>query len=192
MKRAQIAGISLIERKGNEIINLVAIRLADGNTLLRNVKQFATDLDGSHRLQGVDTSFLTSVKHPAIAKACSKLANATISGDWQPYKKGDAYTVTETMSVITDSTHPEYGKVKVGDKRIHTSDGNVITGFLTLVPSMEQLMVEESAEQFAMLNAQAMNLFGSSSSSSSKPANDVLPEFDDTLVAESIGANATE
>lgn len=192
MSKAQIAAIQLIaNNKKGEAINLAVINCTNGTRIVRNVKQLVTDLEGSFRLIGVNAEFITSVKHPALQKAVSKLRGGTIEGTWTTFKEGEEYKVTENMSVITDSTHPEYGKFKAGDLKVHTADGTVVDGFLNLAPSMIQASIEEGAEALALVNAQAMGLFDNTSSanaSSAAGADSELPDFDESVLDAAIGS----
>lgn len=186
MKKAQIAEISLIaNNKKGQVINLAVIRTTNGVNIVRNVKQLVTDLDGSYRLIGANTDFMTSVKHPAVQKAVSKLRGGFVEGDWTTFKKGDEYKITKEMSCITDPNHPDFGKAKVGETRVHTADGVIVDGFLGLYPSAAREAIEAAADASATLTAELAGMFDTGSSSAASA--DDIPEFDESVAA-AVGA----
>ena len=163
---------------GGDAINIVVISLSNGKSIVRNLAQFVRDLDNSGRLLGVDTDYITNVKHPAITRACTKLRGGEVEGDFSYAKAGDSYEITENSSAVNNPQHPLYGQVEVGDTAQYQSDVTIVEGFLFLAPSMKQMLVEEQAEASAQLMANLMGQFaGTTDASTSELAEDIDDAF---------------
>lgn len=175
MKKAIIESISRIPKnsEGN-VINLIIIRTTDGKQpIVRKLSQFVTDLSNSGRLLGVDTDYVTSVEHPAIVEACTKLRGGEVQGDLTYKNEGDEYEVTEYSAAVTNKSHPLYGQVAVGDVAQLTKPVVVVEGFLYLEPSMKQSIVEEQAKALALQMSQMMGIFGTNSAGTGNAVEDV-------------------
>ncbi|MAT89671.1 MAG: hypothetical protein CMC35_03170 [Flavobacteriaceae bacterium] len=187
MKRAQITKIALLESNG--VSYALIYTTANANPIVRGLKQFVTDLDESGRLGGVDARFITSIKHPVLAKQKVALRGGNIEGDFKFTKAGEEYTINEYSSVLTDTNHPDYGKFKLGDKRKREKDGCIVEGFLFMEPSVVRQTLEINADAMAAAQAAALGLFSSPAAPSSNDSaaideNDIPEEVMQAVMAE--------
>jgi len=75
-------------------------------------------------------SALSPFEHNDFQTALIECANAQLTGDIITYKAGDEYEITAQHPSITDKSHPDFGKTKVGDTKTADKDGSRIEGFL--------------------------------------------------------------
>ena len=144
----------LKDSKGNAI-NIVLLDLANGKpSIIRNASQFVQDAKNSF-LDVPDSC--NSIQHPAMNAVLRGMFGATIIGDITYNKKGEQWVVTEDSRVITDKTHPQYGKVTVGMTQPYKEDNTRVEGFLNLIPNIDQ--VTANANAYAQAQLTAMNIF---------------------------------
>ena len=176
--KSVITNVRTIPRnKKGEAINIVAIDLIDGRTVLRQLNQFKVDLENSSRLIGINLDLVQSVNHPAIKSELPAFrAGGVIEGDFKNVKAGDKYEDTNPES-------PDYGKMKE-----YTTDHVRVDGFLTLTPNPSYLQMELNANATARFMAQLSGAFSfaegvSSKAASTADADEIPDELLDELAA---------
>lgn len=124
---------------------IVVFEVQGGDAIVRNPKQALIDLQNSGRALSINpvefAHGIEAVSQDTKAKFITALLDtvgAVVSGDITPVKKGDTYVANEYSSVITDSSHPLFNKVKVGDVVTVEADSSPrVEGFLS-IPLLEQ------------------------------------------------------
>lgn len=131
------AFITVVKTVFNHTKPVVVFELSNGTTLFRYPKQALIDLQNSGRALNLPAnvldrglSALTPYEKQDFQTALIECANAQLTGDIISYKKGDEYEITAQHPSITDKSHIDFGKTKVGDKKVAENDGNRIEGFL--------------------------------------------------------------
>ena len=131
------AFITVVKTVFNHTKPVVVFELSNGTTLFRYPKQALIDLQNSGRALNLSPnaldrglSALTPFEKSDFQTALIECANAQVTGDIVTYQKGDEYEITAQHPSITDKSHVDFGKNKVGDKKIAENDGNRIEGFL--------------------------------------------------------------
>jgi len=146
-----ITDVKLIDRNVKRAIVVLSL---DGHAdVVRTTDQMLIDFQNSLLIRDV-----RSTEDPRFVKALRSLKGAKLTGDLQPRKAGESYTI--------DATHPDVvaGKAKAGEKRIAEKDGVWVEGFLSIEESLQTQMVNAEAEAWAEKRAQILNLsnmFGS-------------------------------
>lgn len=157
-------------------VNIVVLDLTGGKpSIVRNYSQFLQDLKNSFLID----DNINNINHPQVTRVLRGLKRGNISGEINFTKKGDKFTVTENSRAITDPTHPEFGKVSVGDVRISEEDRAIVEGFLDIEPNEQYQTVQATAEataQAKMAMAGAFENFGSSANDGAVPE-----ELEDTI-----------
>lgn len=129
-----------------QTVNIVVLDLASNKpSIVRNYAQFLQDLKNSFLID----DNVNSMNHPQVTKVLRGLKRGIVSGDISFTKKGDKYKVTEESRVVTDPTHPEFGKWNVGDTRIAEEDRAIVEGFLDIEPSEQFQTVQAVADATA-------------------------------------------
>ena len=129
-----------------QTVNIVVLDLASNKpSIVRNYAQFLQDLKNSFLID----DNVNSMNHPQVTKVLRGLKRGIVSGEISFTKKGDKYKVTEESRVVTDPTHPEFGKWNVGDTRIAEEDRAIIEGFLDIEPSEQFQTVQAVADATA-------------------------------------------
>lgn len=144
----QITGVKVITGIAKPII---VFTLAGHPDVARNPKQALTDLQNSGRALDI-----ASVNDPRFAKALHSCVGALLSGDLRIFKAGDEYAITENHPALTDSNHPLFGKVKLGDKQRAENDGVWVEGFLSIPLTLAERQMEMNAGAYASIMAQFM------------------------------------
>lgn len=127
-------------------VNIIVVDTTNGKpSIVRNYAQFLQDLKNSFLID----ENINSINHPQVTKVLRGLKRGMVSGEITYGKKGDTWVVTEDSRVITDPTHPEFGSVKVGDKRVLTDDNSRVEGFLDIEPNEQFQTVHATAEAVA-------------------------------------------
>lgn len=159
MKRFQILAVDFIynDKAGNPI-NLTRIQLANAPTpILRREKEFLQDLKNS-RLIPQDVK---SIQDFRVMDAVELIEDGTVIGDISFTKAGEMWTVTKDSRCITDSTHPLYNKVTVGQQLPAETDSTQVEGFLSLRKSMATRQLQANADALAKLQFNQMaSMFG--------------------------------
>jgi hypothetical protein len=160
-----------------QTINIVVLDLASNKpSIVRNYSQFLQDLKNSFLID----DNVNSMNHPQVTKVLRGLKRGTVSGEVTFAKKGDKYKVTAESRVITDSSHPEFGKWNIGDIRIAEEDRAIIEGFLDIEPSEQFQTVQAVADATAQAKLAMQGAFEdfgiSSSTSTVVDAIDDIPE----------------
>lgn len=115
-------------------VNIVVIDTTNGKpSIVRNYSQFLQDLKNSFLLD----DNINSMTHPDVRDCLSGLRRGMISGEITYGKKGDTWVVTDESRMITDPTHVEFGKAKIGDTRTLLEDNSRVEGFLSFYLSKE-------------------------------------------------------
>jgi hypothetical protein len=129
--------ITVIKTVFNHTKPVVVFELANGTTIFRYPKQALIDLQNSGRALSINAnaldrglSALSPFERQDFQTALIECANAQITGDIITYKAGDEYEITAQHPSITDKSHPDFGKTKIGDKKLAEKDGNRVEGFL--------------------------------------------------------------
>lgn len=162
MVTLKVRKVSTPKTKSGE--RVVVFHLTNGKpNIIRNVKQFLTDLTNSFLIQeGIE-----DLNHPQVTAILRDLKNFTITGEVIHVKEGEQWTVTENSSIVTDPKHPLHGQKVVGDKVAYTADMSIVEdGFLDVelnpLKSMEnkQALAYASSVQAMMSTSNAFD-FGS-------------------------------
>ncbi len=131
------AFITVVKTVFNHTKPVVVFELSNGTTLFRYPKQALIDLQNSGRALNLSPncldrglSALNPYERNDFQTALIECANAQLTGDIITYKAGDEYEITAQHPSITDKSHADYGKTKIGDKKTADKDGNRIEGFL--------------------------------------------------------------
>ena len=131
------AFITVVKTVFNHTKPVVVFELSNGTTLFRYPKQALIDLQNSGRALNLSPnaldrglSALSPFERNDFQTALIECANAQLTGDIISYKAGDEYEITAQHPSITDKSHTDYGKNKVGDKKKADQDGNRVEGFL--------------------------------------------------------------
>lgn len=185
MKQSAISNVRWIANdKEGKAINLVIIDLVSGVTIIRQLKQFITDLQGSARLRGVNVDTINSVNHPALLDEYSALfptmdGTASLMGDYKTYKAGETYVDENPQS-------EDFGK-----KKEYKQDGVRVEGFLRLTPNGTHTQMEMNAKAEANFKAQLRGLFSTvSATTSADSAGEInIDDLPEDLVEEIAGAN---
>lgn len=114
---------------------------------------------------------LEAAMSPLAQRAFIRARGCEISGDFTPMKAGDTYVPDGTHPMFTDTNHENYGKYKVGDSLVATSDSVYVKGLATIYPSEEELDREAQAEAMAKLKYM---MSGTKLPSFAEPNNDTL------------------
>lgn len=139
-----------------QTVNIIVIDLANGkSSIVRNFTQFLQDLKNSFLID----DNISNINHPQVTKVLRGLKRGIVSGDISFTKKGDKYVVTEDSRVVTDPTHPEFGKFNVGDVRVAEEDRTIIDGFLDIEPSEQYQTVQATAEATASAKLAMQGIF---------------------------------
>lgn len=142
------------DSKGNAI-NIVVVDLANGKpSIIRNSAQFVQDCKNSFL---VDDN-VNSIQHPAISRVLKGMKGGIIGGNIAYNKKGELWTVTEDSRVLTDKSHPQYGKVTVGMTQPYQEDNTRVEGFLDveLNDKTEDRLANASAIADAMVTSRGI------------------------------------
>jgi hypothetical protein len=135
---------------------IVVFVTAEGIDIARTPKQALLDLQNSGR--GLDLSpntfdrGLANVSNQQIGafkKALFGCIGAQVSGEIKPFKAGDTYEYTEGHPALTDKSHPDYGKAKLGGYGTAENDGVWVDQFLSIPQSMLERQVEANANVLA-------------------------------------------
>lgn len=127
-------------------VNIIVIDLPNGKpSIVRNYTQFMQDLKNSFLID----DNVSNINHPQVTKVLRGLKRGTVSGEITFSKKGDKYKVTEDSRVVTDPTHPDFGKFNVGDTRVAEEDRAIVEGFLDIEPNEQHQTVQAIAEATA-------------------------------------------
>lgn len=193
MKTVQITNVRYIPVNAKNPLPLFILDLASGQpSIVRSEAEFLTDLRNSY-LIGEN---VRNANHPALLSVLRDLQGATVSGTILFAKKGDSWTVTENSRVITDSTHPNFGKVAVGDKLPYEKDMTLVTdGFLTIALAPHIAMMNKQAEAYGFSLASMLNTFNGTTPQSTATTTgaepvDVPEVADDSAIDPSIVAEA--
>lgn len=163
MKTGIIQDVSTIAKNANgESINVIVLRLMNGDVLIRGLKQFVTDLVNSNRLLGVNPDYITSVTHPAIQRELPRLKHGgKVTGEWKSVKAGQKFIDNNPQSP-TFEQELEY-----------TKDHIRVEGFLSVQPTAQYLQAELNAEHTAQLMAQLNGMFATMDTGASGVSGDV-------------------
>ena len=153
------AFIKVVKTVFNMAKPVVVFELTNGITVFRYPKQALIDMQNSGRALDIHATALdrgldglNAVDRQNYITALLDCTNAQLTGDIITYKAGDEYEITAQHPSITDKTHPDFGKVKVGDKKQAEKDGNRVEGFL-FIPLTE---AEKMRRSVSVNIAQAM------------------------------------
>lgn len=153
------AFIKVVKTVFNMAKPVVVFELTNGITVFRYPKQALIDMQNSGRALDIHPTALdrglnglNAVDRQNYITALLDCTNAQLTGDIITYKAGDEYEITAQHPSITDRTHPDFGKVKVGDKKQAEKDGNRVEGFL-FIPLTE---AEKMRRSVSVNIAQAM------------------------------------
>ena len=136
--------------------DLIILDLANGKpSVIRNAAQFLQDCKNSFL---VDDN-VNSMAHPSVIAVLRGLKRGAVSGDITHNKKGDTWVVTEDSSVFKDKSHPQYGKVSVGDKMPYLDDNTRVEGFLDIDLSDKVATRMANAEAIAAATVAADSVF---------------------------------
>ncbi len=129
--------ITVVKTVFNHTKPVVVFELSNGTTLFRYPKQALIDLQNSGRALNLSANALdrglaalSPFERSDFQTALIECANAQVTGDIITYQAGDEYEITAQHPSITDKSHADYGKNKVGDKKVAKEAGNRIEGFL--------------------------------------------------------------
>ena len=176
------------DSKGNAI-NIVVIDLANGKpSIIRNSAQFVQDCKNSFLID----DHINSIQHPAVSRVLKGMKGGTISGDITYNKKGEMWTVTEDSRVLTDRTHPQFGKVTVGMQLPYQEDNTRVEGFLDveLNDKTEDRLANASAIADAMVASRGIFDAIDVSSTDAEPV--LEPVVEPSILDEIAGNIATD
>lgn len=132
---------------------IVVYVTAQGIDVARTPKQALLDMQNSGRCLLLPSNALdggivnaNQMVLSIFKKELFKLVGATVSGEIRPFKAGDTFVYTEGHPALTDKTHEQYNKVKLGDKGVAEGDGVWIDGFLNIPLSHSEREIEAYAE----------------------------------------------
>lgn len=145
-------------------------------SIFRSPKQILTDLIGSERLP----STVTDWNNQRVSRAVSRMVGKPFEADITFHKAGDKYLVTAESSVITNQSHPDYGKYKIGDEAIVINDGCRCESFINSRFTDDELdrmdrndaIVDRMFEQTQQFN----NIFAEFGAPEAVPAVEVVEE----------------
>jgi len=162
-------------------INIVVIDLTNGKpSIVRNFTQFLQDLKNSFL---IDES-VNSINHPQVTRVLRGLKRGMVSGEITFTKKGDEYVVTENSRVITDITHPEFGKFAIGDKRIAEEDRTIVEGFLDVETNEDHQTIQATAEATAQAKMAMQGAFEDFNNIANSPVDDVVEDIPKAIIDE--------
>lgn len=124
-KELRIVRVQPITRGANPVIVLHVE--GQNQPIVRQPKQLIEDLIQSGRLPADVKKYDELVDLEA-----RNLRGKVAYGNVRVFKAGEEYIVNEFSSAVTDPNHELYGKVKVGQKAKHQTDGVWVEGFLDI------------------------------------------------------------
>lgn len=152
---------------------IVVFELAGADSLVRNPKQALVDLQNSGRAlninpkafaNGIENANATDIAN--FTTALLDCQGAVVSGDMTFTKAGDSYVIRAGHPVLTDNTHPSFGKVKEGDSLKAEKDGVWVDGFLSIPLTEQEKMRRDVSGNIATA---LMALYGFGGATASAP-----------------------
>lgn len=145
--------------------------------IARTPEQMLRDLKGSLLLP----KDVTSTSDQRFIDALRNCRGGKVTADVRFFKAGDKYTIEAGHPALTDTNHPLYDKVKVGDTQIAESDGAWVEGFMTVEYSQITQMNQQVAKEIA--NSYTSMFAGASAAPVASVAAPIAEESEEELAA---------